>query len=167
MLATWTDVEIADELLTDVRVAAALTLFPRIRRYLEPLATRGAELFFFPEPGHLLKCDCGGLREQPLRRTTELRTTQKLSGRNRENGGVGGDDGALAQEGSTFPFWGFDAAQPSTVGSRILSEPNSTWRTSAYTNTMRDDSHQELSPAVLRPSPALLPDSRYVAPPFS
>ena len=64
MLASRTYVQVADELLADVRVPAALALFPRVGRDFVLLASRLPRLLFFTEPGHLSKCDRTACVEQ-------------------------------------------------------------------------------------------------------
>src|SRR5690606_30983945 len=71
VLAVGTDVEIAYELLAQVRVPAGLALLPCIGRNLEALSPGDTRLLLLPEPGHGAKCGRygrGGTRERQLRR---------------------------------------------------------------------------------------------------
>ena len=52
IVARWADVEVAHELLTDVRVSARFALLPHIGRDLETFSAGLSCLLFFTEPGH-------------------------------------------------------------------------------------------------------------------
>src|SRR6266542_6669044 len=73
VLTRRTHVEVPDEFLAEVRVAALVALLPRVRRNLEPLVTGRTGFLFLTEPGHLPKCDRGGKAGQAEANVSEGR----------------------------------------------------------------------------------------------